>query len=250
MNFFKNNNKALSALYHSSGINETDLQHFDKAISDINRAIKLDPGNEDYYSSLALAYTNNGDFQAGIDNYIKAMPGCKDDKVTLSSYYSYCAENAYYLKDYKKVIENCTRAIELYPSHVSPYYYLGKVYLKVLNKKDLAIQNFEKGMNIDTSKKSDNYIFSLFYVGNPYLAYKKMHDRLLSETGNDQILSDYYNMACLLSLMNKKEEANTYLKKAIDLGYSKKYALSEEDLNNIRDTQEFKNTMAIGGEKQ
>jgi hypothetical protein len=44
--------------------------------------------------------------------------------------------------------------------------------------------------------------------------------------------------------MNKPEEANIYLKKAIDSGYSKKFAANDEDFDNIRKTPDYVALMA------
>ena len=70
-----------------------------------------------------------------------------------------------------------------------------------------------------------------------------LQQSLLKTTDNSLMLVDYYNLACLYSLMNKPDEANNYLKLAIDNGYSKKYAIADEDLDNIRATDEYKNIM-------
>ncbi len=43
--------------------------------------------------------------------------------------------------------------------------------------------------------------------------------------------------------MNKTDEANIYLKKCIGGGYSKKYVLKDPDLENIRNTPEYKESI-------
>jgi hypothetical protein len=97
----------------------------------------------------------------------------------------------------------------------------------------------------DTSKQSADYAFSLFYTGNPDKAVEVMQSSFLKTNDSFVLMGDYYNIACLYSLMNKPDEANNFLKKCIDGGYNKKYALTDGDFDNIRSTAEFKSTMAI-----
>jgi hypothetical protein len=49
--------------------------------------------------------------------------------------------------------------------------------------------------------------------------------------------------------MNKPDEANTYLKKAIEAGYSKEFAANDEDFDNIRKTPDYIALMATGESK-
>jgi hypothetical protein len=87
-------------------------------------------------------------------------------------------------------------------------------------------------------------VFSLFYTGKGDEAAAILQNDLLSTNDSPQLLADYYNLACLYSLMNKPDEANIYLKKAFDNGYAKKYAIADEDLDNIRNTDDYKAAIA------
>jgi tetratricopeptide (TPR) repeat protein len=105
------------------------------------------------------------------------------------------------------------------------------------------MKDFNKVLLLDTSKNTVNYIFSLFYIGRGDEAVSILQGNILKTNNDAELLSDYYNMACLYSLMNKPDEANIYLKKAIDNGYAKKYAVADEDLDNIRNTDDYKAIM-------
>ncbi|WP_428331166.1 tetratricopeptide repeat protein [Mucilaginibacter sp.] len=215
----KDNKKKLAKLYSNRGANETELKQFDKAIADYNIAISLNPVSGAYYWERAIAYTSMGNFKQSIDDYLKAATLYKDDNKNIAIIYNNCADNAYFMNDYQKVIDYSTKAIELNPTYSSPYYYRAKTYLKKLNKKDAAIPDFKKVLELDTTKKSVNYIFSLFYTGDYNQACKILQDKIINNNNSYDLLTDYYNMACLLSLMNKLPEANLYLKKAVDAGY-------------------------------
>jgi tetratricopeptide (TPR) repeat protein len=246
MTFYKNDNTNLSRLYDNRALNEIRQSLYEKAIQDDSTAIVLDAANKTAYFDLADAYTQSADYQQGINAFIKLKYLFKDNKKVLALLYYEIANNEYFLNEFDKVVADCSKAIELDPDYAASYYYRGKVYLKKMNDKQSALNDFNKVIQLDTTKKTVDYIFSLFYTGKGDEAAAILQDNLLTTTDNALMLSDYYNLACIYSLMNRPDEANIYLKKAIDGGYAKKYAIADEDLNNIRNTDDYKTTMGIG----
>jgi tetratricopeptide (TPR) repeat protein len=150
------------------------------------------------------------------------------------------------LNQFDKVISDCSTAIAINPENGAAYYYRGKVYFKKLDKKDLAAGDFNKVLQLDTSHKTFGYIFSLFYIGKGEDATGILQRQILNTTDEHAVLTAYYNLACLYSLMNKPDEANSYLKMAVDRGYNKKYAAADEDLDNIRNTADYKSIIGSG----
>jgi tetratricopeptide (TPR) repeat protein len=140
------------------------------------------------------------------------------------------------------VIQSSGTAIELNNKFWSTYLNRGRAYLK-LGKNDKAMDDFNKVLALDSTGKSYEYAFALFYTGNSDKAIQLMQNNVINATDPAILISHYYNLACLYSLMNKPDEANTYLKKCIDDGYSKKYAQLDPDLENIRNTADFKAIM-------
>jgi tetratricopeptide (TPR) repeat protein len=246
MEFYKGNNENLSKLYDDRAVNELGQNLNVQAIQDDSIAIAMNVNNRLAYFNLANAYTQNANYQKGIDVINKLKPFFLDQKNVLALLYYNIANNEYFLNQFDKVVDDCSKAIELDPAYPSPYYYRAKVYLKKKNDKQLATSDFNKVIQLDTTKKTIDYVFSLFYVGRGDEAVVILQDDVLSTTDNAVVLGDYYNLACLYSLMNKPDEANIYLKKALDGGYEKKYAVADEDLDNIRNTDDYKTTMGIG----
>lgn len=242
ISFYNGDNINLSKLYENKASNEIGQSLLADAIKDDSIAISLDSNDIDAYYGKASAYTQNGDYKAGIDNYNKLISVAKDKKIIAILYYE-VANNEYFLNEFDKVIADCTKAIDLNPGYAESYYYRAKVYLKKMNNKDRATQDFNKVIALDTTKKTVGYIFSLFYIGKADEAVDVLNSEILSTNNDAVLLSDYYNMACLYSLMNKPDEANIYLKKAIDNGYAKKYVIADEDLDNIRNTDDYKAIM-------
>ena len=161
------------------------------------------------------------------------------NKSALALLFNNIADQEYFLNDYQKVVDYSTSSISLNPQNPSPYLNRGRAFLKKMNN-DLAISDFKKVLDLDTAKKSFAYAFALFYTGKPDKAIEVMQNNVIATTNGPLLTSHYYNIACLYSLMNKPDEANIYLKKCIDGGYPKKYALADPDLENIRNTQEYK----------
>jgi tetratricopeptide (TPR) repeat protein len=244
MTFYKNDSTKLSKLYDNRASNEAAQGLLTSAIDDESIAISLDSINKSFYFNKAAEYTQNGDYQTGIDIYTKMFPYFEAKNKFLAVLHLEIAVNEYFLSEFDKVIEDCSKAIALNPEDPSPYFYRGKVYLKKMNNKALAMNDFNKALTLDTTKKSVDYIFSLFYTGKGEEATATLQESILGTNNTAQLLSDYYNMACLYSLMNKPDEANIYLKKAFDNGYSKKYAAADDDLINIRNTDDYKSMMA------
>jgi len=241
--YFQGDKQSLSKLYNDKASNEMAINLYDKAIQDDSVAISLDATNKIAWFNKANAYTQKGEYAEGIECYRQMLEFSKDDKRGKAILYYEIAGNEYFLNQYDKVVADCSKAISLSPDYAEPYFYRAKVYLKKLNKKDLAIADFNMVIAMDTTKKSVAYIFSLVYTGKANEAITILQNELLTANPT-ALIEDYYNLACLYAIINHADEANIYLKKAFDNGYSKKYATADEDLDNIRNTDDYKSIIA------
>jgi tetratricopeptide (TPR) repeat protein len=242
--FFNNNKEGLARLYHNRAINEADIHQYKKALEDINNAIALDPQKGYMHWTRGGIYSEQGDCMHAIENFTKALDFYQNDKEVLAILHRHNAANYYILKENKKSMDECNLAIILNPNDQSSYFTRGKLYAKRLSNKERAMADFNKVMELDTSKATVSYIFSQFYTGHQDVALALLQQQVLKTPNPDDVLNHYYNIACVFSIMNKPEEANIYLKKAIDSGYSKKFAANDEDFDNIRKTPDYIATMA------
>jgi tetratricopeptide (TPR) repeat protein len=240
---YPDNKKMLVLLYDFRASNERNLQHFDKALENLAQGLILDPENGLLNWNRAIIYSQQGECKLAIDEYNKAIIFYKDNTDYLASMHSAIASELYVLKEDKRVIDECTISINLNPNESSPYFTRAKVYLKRLVNKEQATKDFNKAIELDTSKSSTSYIFSQFYTGNEDLAMQLLQKEVLKTPSPYDALSHYYNIACMFSIMNESEKSNIYLKKAIESGYPKKYAAQDEDFDNIRNTAEYIATM-------
>ena len=213
-------------------------QKFKEALLDDSIAISYNNNLVDAYWNSANACAQNGDFQLSINWYNRSMKYYQGNHKAMAAVYDAIANEGYFLAQYDVVIQTSSSAIALYDHAWSPYLNRGRAYLKQ-GKKDQALDDFKKVLTLDTTKKSYEYAFALFYTGKPDDAIQVMQKNVIATTNNALLISHYYNLACLYSLMNRSDEANAYLKKCIDGGYSKKYAQTDPDLENIRGTQDF-----------
>jgi tetratricopeptide (TPR) repeat protein len=244
INYFKNDRMQLARLYDDRALMEVGLQQYQQAIADDSVAIALDTAYRVAYYNKANARAQNGEYTRSNAQFKKIVPYYMNNPLAMTSIYSSMAHNEYFLNNYQTAIDYCTKAISLNTTDWSPYFERGRAYLK-MNNKELAVKDFKEILARDTSKQSADYAFSLYYTGNPDKAVEVMQSSFLKTNDTFVLMGDYYNMACLYAIMNKLDEANNFLKKCIDGGYNKKYALTDGDFDNIRSTAEFKNIMGL-----
>ncbi|MDR6941741.1 tetratricopeptide repeat protein [Mucilaginibacter pocheonensis] len=249
ISYYQNDKNNEAILYNNMAINAMALHQAPKALEYVSKAIERNPQNGYFYWSRGGIYSQTGESKKAIDDFTKAMDFYKDNKRILAALHSEKAANFYILNQNQQVIDECDTAIAFYPANANPYFTRGKVYLKRIVNKDKALLDFNKVISLDTSKATVGYIFSQFYIGNTELAMQKLQEQVLKTVSADDVLNHYYNIACMFSIMNKPDEANIYLKKAIDSGYSKKFAANDEDFDNIRKTPDYIALMASGDSK-
>ena len=240
--FYKDDKPSLARLYNDRAQMEIRLHQSKRAIDDEAVSISINNRFTKAYLGKAEAYAQNGDHQLSINYYSYAIHHFKNDKHTLSIIYNGIAGEEYLLNDYKKVIIASTSAIKMDPKVLGAYLNRGKAYLKQLNK-DLSMKDFNRVLRMDTSKKSYEYAFALFYTGHQDKAITVLQNNLISTTDSSILINCYYDMACLFSLMDKPEEANIFLKKCIEAGYPRRYLMADVDLNNLYRTKEFKDNI-------
>jgi tetratricopeptide (TPR) repeat protein len=246
ISYYQGQDIQLSELYHDKANTEMAQGLLPQSVKDDSAALAHDPKNKSVYYDMANVYKQNGEYQKSIDLYNKVMDFYSYDNKSKSTLYYQIANAEYFMGEFDKVVKDCSKAISLYPASTGSYYYRGKVYLKKLDKKDLAMQDFNKVIELDTSHKSSGYIFSLFYTGKQDEATGILKQEILNANDDPSLRIYYYDLACLDALMNKTDEANNYLKMAIDKGYPKRFAMADGDLDSLRNTADYKAMMASG----
>ena len=212
-----------------------ELGDYNRAIGYIDTAIEMDSTNCDYLLDKANYLDNAGRFKEALsilDIYLTKKP---------RSYTGYYRRG--WIKDHTGdrdgAIEDYTMTISLFPEYAYSYMVRGRAYY-LMGEKDLARADFEEAIRRDTLRGSDNAsMYSYFYLGQREEALN-----LLNKVLEKKSKGNYYEAACMYSLMGEKEKSLECLRKALEGGYYRfAHMRRDKDLDNIRDTPEFESLL-------
>lgn len=129
--------------YNNRGVAYQELQQYDRAIADFNKALEFKQ-HEFIYNNRAIAYIRLGKYDRAIEDYDKAIE-LKPDYAL-----SYNNRGITYndLGQHDRAIENFNRAIELKPNYAEYYYNRGVVY-ENLGQHERAIADYSKAIDFN-----------------------------------------------------------------------------------------------------
>ncbi|WP_020586275.1 tetratricopeptide repeat protein [Desulfobacter curvatus] len=183
-----------------------------KAISYLQKAIAIDPGDIDRFQYLAACFNQTGQTDKAIRT-MEEMAGQFPDHYI--GYY-YLARQ-FMGKDHAKAIKNFKKTIELNPGLVPAYEMLG-VSLARDGKREEAIGIFKKGITIDGNH--DSLFNSLGYTYYQEKRYDQAIDAYSQAlTLNPNFALCHYNKALAHYALEQFSLAEQHLNTAADLGY-------------------------------
>jgi clan AA aspartic protease (TIGR02281 family) len=218
-----------------------------------------------YYRAMAYYYLSNySKALIEINKYIE-MTG-PDDTVALAVR-AKCYEG---LGKYTEAIEDINKQIELYPSLASAYFTRGWQY-EMLGDVQSALSDYSTAITLEPDDFEGYYMRSRLYFleGKTELSQKDANEVLARDTilinstrrhyallfldekeeaveWIDSLIAkypesgNYYEKACLLSLMGNKEEAISTLRTSFEMGYTNiVHANDDVDFNNIKNEPAF-----------
>lgn len=209
-----------------------DMGNWASAVEYMDKAIALDPKNDNLIQYKADIYYEAGEIETAIaimDEYVERRPDYG------WGYYrrGWYKDN---LQDIDGAIEDYTTSITLAPE---PYTYLsrGKQYL-IIGENNLANADFEVVIQTDTIPEDGSCtMFALMHLGRIEEAKAWMEKMLTVCEG----YNSFYEAACLYSIIGEKEVALSHLRETLRRGYkSYHHIMTDDDLDNIRDADEFK----------
>ena len=209
-----------------------DLGDYDKALEYCNQAIALDSVKANYLYEKANILDNAGRTQEAIktmSDYIANTPDVP------AGYYQ-----RGWFKDHsgdiEGALEDYTMAITLQPNVAYAYLNRGVLYrLKGENAK--AESDFKQVVRLDSIPEEAECSFYAYY----YLGQKDKAIEILNTILDKDKKGNCYDAACLYSVMGEKEKALSYLRQSLENGYRRfAHIKRDRDLNNIRNTEEFK----------
>lgn len=209
-----------------------DLGDYDKALEYCNQAIALDSVKTNYLYEKANILDNAGRTQEAIKTMSDYIANTPDEP---AGYYQ-----RGWFKDHsgdiEGALEDYTMAITLQPNEAYAYLNRGVLYrLKGENAK--AESDFKQVVRLDSIPEDAECSFYAYY----YLGQKDKAIEVLNTALDKDKKGNCYDAACLYSVMGEKEKALSYLRQSLEDGYRRfAHIKRDRDLNNIRNTEEFK----------
>ena len=212
-----------------------EIGDYDKALEYCDQAIALDSTKTNYLYFKANILDNAGRSEEAIkvmDCYIAQNP---------EEYFPYYRRG--WFKDHSgktdEAIEDYTMAITLQPNDAYPYLNRGVLLLQKGDKKK-ADEDFKQAVRLDSVPDAPECAFYAYY----YLGDMNKAIEMLDKALKKDAKANYYDAACLYSIMNDKDKAISYLQKALENGFRRfAHIKRDRDLNNIRSTAEYKAIM-------
>ena len=218
-----------------------DLGDYDKALEYCNQAIASDSVKTNYLYEKANILDNAGRTQEAIKTMSDYIANTPDEP---AGYYQ-----RGWFKDHsgdiEGALEDYTMAITLQPNVAYAYLNRGVLYrLKGENAK--AESDFKQVVRLDSIPEEAECSFYAYY----YLGQKDKAIEILNTILDKDKKGNCYDAACLYSVMGEKEKALSYLRQSLEDGYRRfAHIKRDRDLNNIRNTEEFKVLMKEYEEK-
>lgn len=209
-----------------------DLGDYDKALEYCDQAIALDSVKSDYLYQKANILDNAGRSKEAIrvmGEYIANNPDMAEGYYRRGWFEDHSG-------NVEEAIEDYTMAITLEPNEAYAYLNRGVLYrLKGENAK--AESDFKQVVRLDSIPEEAECSFYAYY----YLGQKDKAIEVLNTMLDKDKKGNCYDAACLYSVMGEKEKALSYLRQSLEDGYRRfAHIKRDRDLNNIRNTEEFK----------
>lgn len=218
-----------------------DLGDYDKALEYCNQAIALDSVKTNYLYEKANILDNAGRTQEAIKTMSDYIANTPDEP---AGYYQRGWFKDHF-GDIEGALEDYTMVITLQPNVAYAYLNRGVLYrLKGENAK--AESDFKQVVRLDSIPEEAECSFYAYY----YLGQKDKAVEILNTILDKDKKGNCYDAACLYSVMGEKEKALSYLRQSLEDGYRRfAHIKRDRDLNNIRNTEEFKVLMKEYEEK-
>lgn len=218
-----------------------DLGDYDKALEYCDQAIALDSVKSDYLYQKANILDNAGRSKEAIrvmGEYIANNPDMAEGYYRRGWFEDHSG-------NVEEAIEDYTMAITLQPNEAYAYLNRGVLYrLKGENAK--AESDFKQVVRLDSIPEDAECSFYAYY----YLGQKDKAIEVLNTALDKDKKGNCYDAACLYSVMGEKGKALSYLRQSLEDGYRRfAHIKRDRDLNNIRNTEEFKVLMKEYEEK-
>ena len=209
-----------------------DLGDYDKALEYCDQAIALDSVKSDYLYQKANILDNAGRSKEAIrvmGEYIANNPDMAEGYYRRGWFEDHSG-------NVEEAIEDYTMAINLAPDAAYTYLNRGVLY-RLKGESSKAEADFKQVVRLDSIPEEAECSFYAYY----YLGQKDKAIEILNTILGKDKKGNCYDAACLYSVMGEKVKALSYLRQSLEDGYRRfAHIKRDRDLNNIRNTEEFK----------
>lgn len=209
-----------------------EIGNWNNAIEYIDKALEIKPEDVQYNNTKANLFWFSGDLDSAIEQVTKCV------ETDPENYFYYHRRGWFkeHNNDMNGALEDYTTSIVLEPKHAYSYMTRGRLLL-TKGENEKAKEDFNKCIELDSEPNGDSCAeFAFFYLGENDKAIDFMNKLLESDPEGN-----YYDAACLYSLMKDKEKALDYLSKAFESGFNNfNHMLRDYDLDYIRESPEYK----------
>lgn len=228
-------------IYSRMALCYSSLCQFDEAMECINKAAELnaqqnaDDYNKEYYDNIKISILDDaGHSKEALAILDKMIESGNPDAMT----YYRRAWIRQYENDFPGAIDDFTKAISMDPDNQIHSMLSRGNLRRISGDEEGAREDFEYIINYrnDNDQFSSNCMFAYFYLGNNDKALE-VEKNLLADNPE---AGDFYNAACLESLMENKTRALAFMDSAFVKGYSEFHHISRDrDLDYIRSSKEL-----------
>lgn|GEM_PF-999591 len=186
--------------YNEMGTTLLDLDRYDEALNNIEKAVSLSPQDPEFLYSKAWGLVHRGEITQStilLDSVISLDPSYRTKIVSLKEYVAQSmvvqAWSLYQQNRYEEAIAVFNGALAYYPEHAETFYYRGRTYA-ALEQWSFAVADLKKAIAYDQHN----------------FRYYDCLDWLLSQTGDWATMIDYCDR--LISI--EPNNARAYLERA------------------------------------
>jgi tetratricopeptide (TPR) repeat protein len=222
----------LTAAYNGLGNVYRQLGRYDEAIAAYQQAIRLDPKDADFHYGLGNVYSELGQDDEAIAAYQQAI------RLDPNDAYPYTGlGNLYHeLARYDEAVTAYQRAIRLDPDSADAHNGLGLAYM-ILGQADPALAALQRAVELDPDNASFRISLATMLQRAGRRAGALEH---LAQARNLLPDDEYYDRACLETLVGNIEVALDYLEKALAQAPEERaWASRDPDLEPLRGQQRF-----------
>ena len=243
---------AIEHYYKSDEIDETngsigniidcceEMGDYQRALDIINKTLEEDSTLTDLIDTKINVLENLGRYDEAVELAETLFEEGDGDSYNFVNFIT--RGYAYYKAgNLKGALDDFILAIADYDKYSSAYFYKARIYER-LGDEAMAKMDYAKVVELEEESESYRCIpYAYLSLGEKEKAVEYMEKRLEEEEDKGNL----YDAACLYSLMGEKEKALDYLERSFQKGWrSFVHMDNDSDLDNIRDTQRYKDLVA------